>query len=346
MEEKDEKDLLPENNLLEIPEFDSLEDLEKAQGKVVTDTDTQDEENEEETDDTTQTTVDNENNESSEGGESPYKVWAEILKERGIIDYKDDEFAEDDDFLVSKYEESVDKKAKEYLDEIVPDDLKEMFKKYQKGVPLDTLIKVQSESVRLDQIKIEDLEDNEDLQEKMVRQAQEILGLDKEEIDEKIEDLKDANLLFKESKASVKIIKKNLDNVEKDAERLKEIELEKKQTQKAQLINELKTKIYSTDEVIPGLKISASEKEKFFKGITEVGKDGMTELLRKATKDPDWELKSAYFLLMMDGKLDKITADNKNKVAKKFLEKADTYKESKFDKLDVRAIEKALAKSK
>jgi len=328
-------------------EVESLEELIKAQtGKPADSNEESEDENEETPIDNTESDSDEDSSEDSNNSEnsdeSPIKVFAQMLNDSGLIEYDEDNFEDTDDYLINKYSESVNKRATELVDQIVPDDLKPLFEKYQKGIPLDELIKSESTKVRLDNLKPEEIEDDDDLQEKLVRQKLEYEDFTKSEIDEKIEDYKDNNLLHKEAKSAVKVIKRYEDKRIQDIERQQELKDQKQRDLMAQQVKELKSEIFSRDEIIPGVTMSKQDKEAFYKGITEVGKDGLTEVYRKAQADPDWELKTAYFLLMMDGKLDKVVKKNKTEVTQKFKQNIDKQTNNKFNqKIDLKAIERA-----
>lgn len=342
-----EKDSLDENlEPVAFQEVDSLEALEKQQkAPAANEGDDEEEEiNEEEQEVENEDESEEDSEGSGESNESPIKVFAQMLGESGLIEFKEDDFEDNDEYLINKYKEGVDKKAAELIEQIVPDELKTLFSNYQKGVPLDELIKSESNKIRLENIKVEDLEDDDTAQEKLVRQALEIQGFDKEEIDDKIEDYKDGSLLFKESKSAIKIIKKQEDRKIQELEKQAKAEEERIRAEHAERVRGLKTTIYEAEEIIPGIKMSKEEKEQFYKGIVEVGKDGLTTLQKKAQADPNWELKSAYFLLMMDGKLDKVVRKNKTEVTQKFKENADKQKSiSKFGKVDMKTIERAFS---
>lgn len=328
---------------MEVESLDALVKLQSAPKNVETNEEDEEiEETEEEIEDNE--VEENSTEESENSSESAIKVFAQMLGESGIIDFKEDEFEDEDEYLVNKYVEGVNKKAQELIEEIVPEDLKELFNNYQKGVPLDELIKSESTKIRLDNIKIEDLEEDDSTQEKLIRQSLEYQGFDKEEIDEKIEDYKDGNLMFKESKSAIKIIKKQEDRKIQELQKQQEQEDNSRKAEAVQMVKQLRSNIFEKEEIIPGIKMSKEDKEQFYKGIVEVGKDGLTQLQKKAQADPDWEMKSAYFLLMMDGKLDKVVKKNKTEVTQKFKENADKQKStSKFGKVDMKTIERAFS---
>lgn len=330
-----------EEEKIEIPQFqevDSLEALEKIQKDETPAPSNEDgEEFEEETEETTEEVKDLE-----EKGGSPIKVFAQMLNESGLIEYSDDDFQDSDEYLITKWSSSVNKKAEELLDQIIPDDLKNLFENYQKGVPLTLLVEAENNKINLDSIRSDELEDDEKAQEKLVRQRLQFEDFTADEIDEKIEDYKDNNLLFKEAKSSIKMIKKYDERRIQEEQRAVQMEQERQQREAVQKIKELKSDIFSKDEIIPGIPMTKEDKETFFKGITEVGKDGLTEVYRKAQKDPDWELKTAYFLLMLDGKLDKISKKNKTEITQKFKQNIDKEDSSKFKtKVDIKALERA-----
>ena len=85
-----------------------------------------------------------ETSEEEEEAENPLRVFAEMQREKGLIDYKDDEFEDNEEWLLNKVSETVDYKVSEYKD-TMPAEIRYLLENYEEGVPLTNLLNMQSQ---------------------------------------------------------------------------------------------------------------------------------------------------------------------------------------------------------
>ena len=64
-----------------------------------------------------------EDSEAEEETENAFRVFAEMQRDKGLIDYKDEEFEESDDWLLDKISNTIEDKVGEYKDSI-PEEIK------------------------------------------------------------------------------------------------------------------------------------------------------------------------------------------------------------------------------
>ena len=74
---------------------------------------------------------------------SALRVFAEMQRDKGLIDFKDDEFEADEEWLLSKVGETVETKVQDYKDSM-PEEIKYLLDNYEAGVPLNNLLNMQS----------------------------------------------------------------------------------------------------------------------------------------------------------------------------------------------------------
>ena len=235
----------------------------------------------------------------SEVIESPLKEFAKMLGEKGIIDFTDEDFEDNDDYIIKKTNDRISAGIEEYKASI-PDEIKYLIENYEEGVPVGKLIANLVKDSNYSDITVDKLEENEGMQKKILTELLEYNGDSNEEITEKLDDYESSGILFKESKRAL-----NKLNTIREATKAREIEdakQEKKQREdnyKAWL-NNLNTTISKKTEILPGLTLSDNDKKKIFDSITKpIGKDANGNFINAVQKarmdDPDFDLKVAYF---------------------------------------------------
>ena len=119
--------------------------------------------------------------------------------------------------------------------------------------------------------------------------------------------------------------------------------------QKEQKIKEVEKTILSSEEIIPGIKLSKEERKKLTEGYLKMNSKGETQLIKKLKEDPMANLKIAQFFLLMDGKLDSVKAKLESKVVGKIRQTVDTKTETEsnpLQKLDIGKMRKAIELAK
>ena len=92
-----------------------------------------------------------ENEPKDEGKASPLKVFAEMQREKGLIDYKDEDFEDNEEFIFNKVEETIKSGVNEYK-ETLPPEIKYLVDNFEEGVPLHDLINLSSQQQEYDNI--------------------------------------------------------------------------------------------------------------------------------------------------------------------------------------------------
>ena len=265
----------------------------------------------------------------------------------GIIDFEEDEYnkAEDkEEFFKQKYNEKVRKTADESLHPVI----RELNEKFREGVPLDELITSRSEQMRLETIKEEDLEKDEDMQENLVAEMLRISGWEKDEIKDELETYKDSNKLASKAKRALQKLIENEKSVQKQLELEAKKQTEMQEEQYKENLRKLNETIMKKDTFIEGITMTKEDKEKLYNSIVKRDKDGLNLFERKLVENPDLQFAFAQFVLQLDGKFDKLKNIGKTEQNKKLKNEIDTYSDKKDKKtsLDLAVVREALNKSK
>lgn len=259
---------------------------------------------------------------------SPLKIFAEMLSEKGVIEYDPDSFEDSEEYLISL----VDNKVKKGIDgykESMPAKIKEMLEAYEDGMPIANFLEIESNIEYFESISADELKEDVQLQKEMVREYLTLKGTKKELIEKKLDRLIESGLLEDEAIDSrdeiidIKRAEKAAEVQRKKEEAAANVEKQRKQ------LAELKTSIKNKEEIIPGFKITEQQKEKLYDGLTKVGKDNKTELWRKAESDPEFNLKVAYLALVLDWDFSKLEAKAKTAVSRNLKESIDSTATSK-----------------
>ncbi len=235
--------------------------------------------------------------------EDPIHSIAQWSHDIGIIDFNEEDYSKVED-KEEYFKEQFNKKAKELGTEGLPDQIKDLVKHYEEGVPLDELINVKSNIQRLENITDEILNKDEQLQEYLLAEHLRSQDFDEDEIKAKIETYKDKLLLDSEAKIALKKLLKNQVNYEASLIENSKKELATKQQEYQTNLTNLRQTINTTESFIPGIpSIKKENKERFFNGMTKRDRTGMTEL-EKRMQSKEMQLAVAQFVLELDGKLD------------------------------------------
>lgn len=336
----------------EAEEVDSYEELIKKQNaedttRTVVDDETEednDEVDDDSDDDFDNSPVDNsKDDEDAKSKDSIVKIWSEWAKDKGLIDYTDEEFEDSEDFLEKKYTDKVKKGVESYKQEL-PDVIKHIIDNYEDGVPLVDLIESTSRIMEYASIDPSALVDDEQTQEYLVRNWLSVQEFEEEEIDDKIADYKDSGLMEKEARTALNKLQKNEYKYQQE---LKQYSEEQKYIQEKQIeenLKKLESDISSKNEIIEGIQLSKEAKNKVFAGLTKKDSKGYTEIQKKMA-DPNMQLKVAQFVLLHNGNLDDILKTAKTKIAKETKKEVTTYREkSKLGSVDMSVIKNALRK--
>lgn len=273
--------------------------------------DTENEENSEEDSEETAKDASSEDLKDDKDSPSPLIPFVKFLREEGIFpNINVDEFSKsenpEEDFkeLISS---QINSELEELINQFPPELLKLANMTLKEGVPFKKLLDLQEEQFNFSQIKEESLADT-DVQKQVLRQyLKETSKFSNEQIEEQINDWEDLDKLEKNAKTAYK----NLGELVKSKEQ--SLIEEAKQEEKARAakreedLKNLRKLIDSTDEIIPGVKISKSRKDNLFKSISTPSgydKNGnpVNDIIQARMQDPiGFEMKLRYLFDMTKG---------------------------------------------
>lgn len=307
VEEKDP--LFPDGLLGEVTlnvEDEEENEEDKNEGKEVEEENNEEEIHEEE----------NSGNEPPVGDEnSTIKILTNWLRDEGIVDFKDEDFKDSEDFIEELIVNRIDAGIESYKEEL-PKVIKDLIDNYEEGVPLAELLGVKVNNENYLTIKSEDLTASETKQKQVVREYYKRLGWKEEKISAKIEKLESRAELEDESIELLEELQEILKEEEEEyKEQQKNLEKQKQQQYEAAKA-EFKSVLDKKEEIFAGLKLTQKQKDILFNGIWVADKNGENELIKKIKGDPEYNLKVAYMTLVLNwdlSALDKIAATKASK---------------------------------
>jgi hypothetical protein len=249
---------------------------------------------------------DNEENNESKSEDNPYKILANFAKENGLIEFDEKEFNDNspDEFIISKYQETLNKRVESALKEIednYPEEIKELIANYRDGVPLMDLIQSKSRIQELSNIKQEELNSNKELQRELISMFLQEHDFTPEEINIKIEKYEDAGLLEEEANLA---LKKLISIEEKYKDKLiqesKQRQIQEREMAEKQL-KEIENRVMSRKELFPGIDYTDEVKRKvlnaMIKPISKIGDKPINLIAKAQMEDPDFWEKVAYMVV-------------------------------------------------
>ncbi len=250
---------------------------------------------------------------------SPLRVFAELQRDKGIIDFEDDEFEDSDEFILSKIQEKQEKSIQAGIEEYknsFTKEAQELIEAIEAGIPLESLVEQNSNISTYENIKDSDIEENESLQKNLIRNLYTLKGYSSEIIDKKIQRWDDSGLLADEAKeAKVELLE--YAKVQKEEEKKQRIAAQKEQSERFENWKQsIKSYLDKTEEIIPGFKISSRQKEVIHNGLTKFDKDGKNEFQKAMEKDPNFNTKVAYIALALNWDFSGFDKKAATKVAK------------------------------
>jgi hypothetical protein len=254
---------------------------------------------------------------------SPYVLLAKHLAEEGLLSEEYlNELEEDDSIngltsaLYKQLDTITETKLKNYGPEI-----QEFVSLTEAGVDRNTAKALVKESFDLNKITDDLLETDEKVQENVVKQYLIKLGQSEDEIEEQIEYLKDTDKLYSKSinyKSKLDLLnKQEIENEKRKAALMQEEN--KRNTEK--ILSDVRSKIDSYNEIVPGVKVPKNVKEKIFKNLTtpvaiDENNNPVTFIQSVRAKDPiNFEILLNYYaeIGLFDGKFDSIIKGTKTK---------------------------------
>ncbi len=205
---------------------------------------------------------------SNENSSSPLIPYAKYLKEEGILP----------NFDIEKFDGTIDGLREGMFTEInqgvegyknsLPDVVKHLINNYEAGVPLEKLLQIDSERAKYTSYTEDDLS-NEETQKDLVRDyLTKTTKYSKERIDRDIQRLVDLQDLESEAKAILPELVAIQNDIEQNE--LAYVNEQKALAEQGRLqeLETLQKTLESTDEIIPGNKMSNLIRQKIFKNLT------------------------------------------------------------------------------
>ena len=140
---------------------------------------------------------------------SALRIFAEMQREKGILDFKDEEYEDSEEFILNKAQDTIANGIANGIEEYkksLPAEVKDIIDNYEEGVGLDTIIQNKKSLEYYEKITDEKLESDDKLQENLVREYYKEKGFSDEKIDKKIVRLKVNEDLEDEAKEALEEI--------------------------------------------------------------------------------------------------------------------------------------------
>jgi len=301
---------LPEEDPIEAKAEDSVEAKKESEETESTDEGDQEDDKEEDLSKGPEASDDQEEEVNA------FRVFAEMQRENGIIDFEDDEFEESDEWLMTKLSGTVDKKVEDYKDSM-PLEIKYLLDNYEEGVPLTELMNMQSQEQVFESITTDQLESNEGLQKNLVKELLTRSGWSNERIQKKLQRYEDTGVLQEEAEdALASLVEGQKAQKEAYVQQQKQEQQNRVQAHEKWL-TDLKGHIGEKEEIIPGFTMSPKDKEAVYKGITKLDKNGKNEIMRAREVDPEFDLKIAYLATVLKWDFSAFERQSTSKATKK-----------------------------
>lgn len=345
-----------ENNLFEELDFGSfVNELENSIGEQTEETaenqeeeleeierqnsegSSQEEQDSEEDATPTEDTEEEATEEESEGGEeketdensSPLTPYAKLLVDEGILpNFNLEEFDGTPDGLKGAMEKEIVTGIENYKSQL-PEEIKHLVSNYEEGVPLSRLLELDEKRTEYKSIGVDQLTESKDLQKAIMKDYyRNTTKFSDTKIDKLIQTSDDLESLESESKEALTDLISFQDEYEKEeVENAKQMRLQAEETQK-QALEEFKTVLEKSDEIIPGLKISKNTKDTLYKTMTtavayDQAGNPVNKIAKYRVENPyEFDIKLSYLFEITKGFQDwsALSTAGRNKASKDFEE--------------------------
>lgn len=217
----------------------------------------------------TDKTVEDTNSDSDQNSSSPLIPYARYLKEEGILPNFDiDKFDGSIDSLREGMSTEINSEVDNYKNSL-PDKIKHLINNYEEGVSLESILKIDSARTAYSSINKESISDNEDLQKGLVRDyLLSTTRFSEEKIAKEISRLVDLGELEDEANLALPELMAMQDDAEKNE--LAAVKEQKAKDEQSRLdeLESLRSTLETSDELIPGIKLNNTIRQKIFKNLT------------------------------------------------------------------------------
>lgn len=185
--------------------------------------------------------------------------------------------------------------------ESLTDEDRALYEAKEKGLPIDAYGMAKRNLDKYSKIKVEDMKENEKLQEEVVSKVLEIRGFSKEEIAEEIENYKTLEVLGSKAEKALPLLPKKFQKDLDDMEQGAKAQDEARKDRIRQGVARMKRMVEQTPEIIPGIKLNKSTREKILQSMIEpVARDTegnpMNPVMATRSKNPDaFEMMIHYY---------------------------------------------------
>jgi len=206
--------------------------------------------------------------------DSPLFLHAATLHEEGILptldleSLKGKKYSEAVQLYLDAQKKYIEDGRNEYFNSL-SDRQREFLEMIEKGIPQEEVENQFSIEESYSKITDELLADNPELQEQLVVQGLKLKGLNDKKVDIFLKAAKDEERLFEEAKDAKEEINAYISNQKKEMIRKAEDDERIQQQKEQELQKTIKSTIDSTEEIFPGIKISANEKTKLYNLMTK-----------------------------------------------------------------------------
>jgi len=244
---------------------------------------------------------------------SPYLAFAKDRANEGVfLDFTDedwqvlmerndkDEAAALRELSAISMQRMVEQGVNQYKETLTDED-RQLYEAKEKGIPVDQYGIAKNNFQKYSKIKVEDLNENEELQIQVVSKMLELRGFTADEIKEEVEGYKALENLEKKAQTALpaipKVYKKQIDDLETNAEN----DEKSRKDQVRQRVSKMKQMVDQTPEIIPGIKLTKPVREKIMKSMIEpVSNDEngnpLNPVMTTRSKNPDaFEMMIHYY---------------------------------------------------
>ena len=207
----------------------------------------------------------------NDGGDdsSPLVPYAKLLVDEGILPNLNlDEF----DGTAEGLKEAMNKEIYSGIEAYkasLPEDVKKIIDGYEVGVPLEKLLELNKEKLNVSTIKESDIINNEELQKEIVRKYfKKTTRFSDKKIEQNIERLSDIGELEAEALSNITELKALVEEEEAKAIEDAKRREEEYQEQLRKYWEEFDKKLEAADEIIPGLKVTKTIKQKIITNLS------------------------------------------------------------------------------
>ena len=207
----------------------------------------------------------------NDGGDdsSPLVPYAKLLVDEGILPNLNlDEF----DGTAEGLKEAMNKEIYSGIEAYkasLPEDVKKIIDGYEVGVPLEKLLELNKEKLNVSTIKESDIINNEELQKEIVRKYfKKTTRFSDKKIEQNIERLSDIGELEAEALSNITELKALVEEEEAKAIEDAKRQEEEYQEQLRKYWEEFDKKLEAADEIIPGLKVTKTIKQKIITNLS------------------------------------------------------------------------------